>query len=350
MSTADTGGGGGPGNRRSVNLALALGVFLALCALSECGTRLVIYAVFGSSTQGMHEVFRYEPYLIHSDDERLHVAYPDKGDRVRVVVIGGSTAEQMPSEFMEAAMTRALKRPVEVINLAQGGYITTQEVIVLGLYGLRLKPDLVVTIDGVNDIISMTKTGIVGIPYHNGVVAAGVDHPFLNALLAIGRHSQFINLLNKLFERRREVQYQSDEGLTEATVDAYMRNLDAMSAMCRGIGAPHVRVLQPYMPLRENRTEDEMTIARRFAYRFDYVKRVFEEMDVRLKEVPPGVAYASALHCLDTVEGTRFVDEVHLVTQGYEELADCIGRGVEASVETCSPLTGPRICLKPVAE
>jgi len=333
-----------------VNFALALGVFMALCALSECGTRLAVYAVFGSSTRGMNEVFTYEPYLIHSDDARLHAPHPEKGDRIRVVVIGGSTAEQMPSEFMEAALSRALKRPVEVINLAQGGYITTQEVIVLGLYGLKLKPDVVVTMDGVNDIVTMTKTGTTGIPYANGVVAAAVEHPFLNTFLAIGRHSQFINLLNKLSERRREVQYQADARLTEETIETYMRNLDAMSAMCRGIGAPHVRVLQPYMPLRENRTEEEQNIARRYTYRFDYIKRVFGEMDGRLTAVPPGVMYAGMLHCLDAVEGTRFVDEAHLVRQGYEDLANCIGRRMEASLESCSPPTGSRICFKPGRE
>src|SRR5262249_35500106 len=159
------------------------------------------------------------------------------------------------------------------INLAQPGYITSQEVIVLGLYGAPLKPDVVVSIDGINDIVDITKTGQIGMPYQNAVIVGALDHPFFNVFMAVGRHSQFINVLNKLAERRLEVRYQTDTKLIGEMLDAYIQNLDTISALSHGLGAPHVRVLQPYMPLRANRTVEEKNSASKYTYRFDFMNR-----------------------------------------------------------------------------
>lgn len=339
-------GRGGGRRARKGNVALALGVFATLCVLAECSTRAVVYLTYGSATRGMNWDFTYEPYLMHRSDERLHARYPAKSSRLRVLVIGGSTAAQIPNEFLENSLGRVLARDVEVINFAQPGYISSQELIAFALYGVKVNPDFVVSVDGINDIVEMTKTGQVGMPYANGVISSAVNHPLANVFLTIGRHSQFINVLNKLGERRREIEYQSDTQLTEATVDGYIQNLNAITALAHGLGAPHMRILQPYMPLRVNLTSEEENSAAKYKYRFGYVDRVLNEMDARQATLPAGTAYSSTLHCFDTVEGRRFVDEAHLVTQGYVELSDCIAHAAEESLTSCASPEGPRMCLK----
>ena len=68
---------------------------------------------------------------------------------------------------------------------------------------MSLKPDLLITLDGVNDFVTTTKMHKPGVSCQSGCIALGVDHPILNAFASLLRKSQFINSLNKLRERMR---------------------------------------------------------------------------------------------------------------------------------------------------
>lgn len=87
----------------------------------------------------------------------------EKGDRKRMVILGDSTAwgwgveaEDRFSDVME----RQLKG-WEVINLAQAGYSTDQELLVLETEGLTYRPDLVILLFDRNDVVEGNNARII---------------------------------------------------------------------------------------------------------------------------------------------------------------------------------------------
>ena len=75
-------------------------------------------------------------------------------------MIGGSTAGNFPNEILEKSLTEKLDRNVKVFNGAYGGYISTQELIILTRYGNKLRPDLVINLNGGNDILHSLRRNV----------------------------------------------------------------------------------------------------------------------------------------------------------------------------------------------
>ena len=232
---------------------------LLLIVLVEGGTRLLIWVLYGNPTHGMHWVFEYEPYLLNRTDKghRMHQDVPPKDEKYRIVFIGGSTAQQMPDKLLEDAFEAITDRDIEVINLAQGGYIINQERIMLLLYGIRYDPDLIVTLDGANDIVTSLKIGRPGMTYSAGFIAFAVNHPILNGPLSILRQSQFINALNKLRERSDEKSFQNKPELWNKSIDHIEEGLQSIAVIAKGLDIPYIAVLQPYVHLRKNTLDVE---------------------------------------------------------------------------------------------
>ena len=110
----------------------------------------------------------------------------------------------------------------------------------LAHYGIRVEPDLVIAIDGANDVASMLRGIRPGIPYTDVYVRLAMEHPFLNAFAAIGRYSQFLNAFRKLGERLPKRPLRSDAKAADGMITEYLRNQDSMEAMSRGINAKFV--------------------------------------------------------------------------------------------------------------
>jgi len=93
------------------------------------------------------------------------------GEGLRIFVLGGSTSWGLgvaDSVTVCAYLVRRLAErsgePVELTNLSQIGYVTTQELIELELQLRRGSiPDLVVCLDGFNDVFTAYQSGIAGV-------------------------------------------------------------------------------------------------------------------------------------------------------------------------------------------
>jgi hypothetical protein len=67
------------------------------------------------------------------------------------MMVGGSVAASFPNDVLERALSSQYKRRgFEIINAAYGGYEARQEVIA-SVWRPRLKPDLLLSLDGTND-------------------------------------------------------------------------------------------------------------------------------------------------------------------------------------------------------
>ena len=194
----------------------------------------------------------------------------------------------------------------------------------LAHYGIRVEPDLVIAIDGANDIASMVGGTRPGIPYTDVYVRFAMEHPVLNAFAAIGRHSQLLNVFMKLGERRAKRTPMSDDKAVDGMITEYLRNQDSMEAISRGINARFVSVLQPYMHLRRKTTagENALLAQRIYAYRKEAMTTAFRRLDLELARHSrgPSAAFIDGTSAFDNSTNDCFIDEVHLTDQGKEIL------------------------------
>jgi len=100
-----------------VNLLLSLIVFIVFCGLLELSARLYAHYKYGSHNRGMYWKFKYEPFLMFNEDwgdPSFDKIYPSKGDKFRVVMLGGSTARRIPNKLVREELEKVTQREVEM--------------------------------------------------------------------------------------------------------------------------------------------------------------------------------------------------------------------------------------------
>jgi hypothetical protein len=322
-------------------LVLSLSSILLLIAVLEGVTRIAVLLKYGKHDHGFYHVFSYETFLGARTNERFRLAYAPKADRFRILILGGSTANQlsgMPQESFAPLSARLTTKSVEVINFAQGGSISSQELIMFARYGLRLEPDLVIVIDGINDIVAMTKGMPPGVPYTDAYVHLAMNRPFLNAIVTVVRHSQFVNAFRKLNERRQERALQLDANAVNLVIAEYIANHSAMAAIANGIGAKFVTVLQPYIHLRQTNTANEKALPAiaNYAYRKEFMTDVLSRLRAELssQERRANASFIDSISVCDRSTEDCFVDEAHLTAHGNRLLLLHIANSLDHSLAT----------------
>jgi lysophospholipase L1-like esterase len=309
-------------------LFLALFSVTLILGLLEVAARIYVAKKYGEATFGMSWKFNYEPYALTRTDDRLSKPVAPKGDHFRILVLGGSTASLVPDAMLSESFAKILNRKVDVVNLGQGGHILNQERVIFALHGIKTKPDLVITLDGANDIMSTAKTGKPGLPYSNDFIALAVEKPITNGFFGLFRDSQFVNCLNKLRERQFEKKVHGDDTLMNATVDHVVEAQQSISAMAHGCGAPHAMVVQPYLHLRKSVLPAEKKIVEVFGYRGEYTGKGMQRIVDRLTQEKPqhtGECYLiNGTQAFDASDKLCFTDEAHLTEDGNRILCDYI--------------------------
>ncbi|MCP4547831.1 MAG: hypothetical protein GY835_15320 [bacterium] len=324
--------------RRWTGPLTPLVILILLFAAGEGATRLAVWFVYGDANQAMGESLDYAPYLISLGDEAV-LEFPAKDpETFRILVVGSSTAKQFSTEEIEEAFAPVIDRPLEVINLAQGGYILNQELVMLCLYGLQMEPDLLLTIDGVMDLVAMTKTGQAGIPYMDKRIRHAMTNPNSFAFRQMFTTSQLVNSLFKLKERRAEKAYLQDTELIDATVRMFGDNLLKFAQISSGSGIKYIGVLQPYLFLREELPAVEQDLSGSYRYRRDAMVHCMTEMSesVVVERFPPHTCFIDATAAFDNGPARAvqcFLDEAHLSEEGRRLLLEfIISKAVESGV------------------
>ncbi|MCX6545096.1 MAG: SGNH/GDSL hydrolase family protein [Acidobacteria bacterium] len=302
-----------------VDRLIPLAAIAFLFLLGESAARVAIWWQYGSANHANQEQLNYAPFLITAGDEATYAYRPRREGVPRVLWCGSSTAQQFTREELEAAFERLFGRKVEVLNLSQGGYNSSQELVQLSLYGMQLQPDLIVTLDGINDIIGVTKTGKPGIPYLNIAIEQALTNPTTFWVTRLLATSQLVNTARKIAERRREVAVGLDHALIDSTVALYRSNITKISLLARGIGARHVAVLQPYLYLRQGPPTAEQSVSKNWAYRKQFMPGAMKQLNGALESVqwPDNASYINGLTAFDESAGIIcFRDEAHLEPEG----------------------------------
>jgi hypothetical protein len=172
----------------------------------------------------------------------LEVDVPDKGERRRVILLGGSNTQGFPERVLEALLNAADPAPGwEVVNLGRAGY-GSERVSILAEQALALDPDVMVIYTGHNEFMergfALELRGRGALSAVNRVADALGGLRSLNLL----REAFQPDLTDRSVDKKPEPREQRDESFkrlqydeTERAFAAYRKNLELICAL----GAEH---------------------------------------------------------------------------------------------------------------
>ncbi|MFZ5676406.1 MAG: SGNH/GDSL hydrolase family protein [Pseudomonadota bacterium] len=176
------------------------------------------------------------------------VVYGDmsKGlQRPIILALGGSTTDgvKFPNSWPEQ-LARLLKErnlPGTVINGGIGGYTSSQELLKLIRDGLEFQPNIVITLNGVNDALNYGLPGHLMVqPYQENVmqVATGAED---------GRwFPNTVTLFRRAFPKSTDIDYTLGLTSNRPRASLYRKNVELMNASCLSQGCRFYDVIQPF--------------------------------------------------------------------------------------------------------
>ncbi|MFQ5515221.1 MAG: GDSL-type esterase/lipase family protein [Myxococcota bacterium] len=290
---------------------------------------------------------------------------------LRVLLLGGSTAwgysarsnDETIAAYLQAYLrvngerAPALRdQPVEVLNGGVFGYVSWQEALAYAVYHRKLRPDVVVVLDGANDVYSAILHGRAGLP----IRFDASRKPYLKPVPA--PLETLVSWLRYRVERMRFVRALRISAPAQAApfeappaervAAAYRDALTSLADLTRADGVLLLAVLQPIaiLPgLKPLTAYEEAVVAeheRKIPGRNAYYAEVYDELrDVLTdlaRERPEMLSFdATSIYRNDTQ--IVYTDYCHLVPHGRQELARVIGdRLLEALEQSGVPEARPR--------
>lgn len=315
-------------------ILINLCIMIVFFALLEVGSRTFLYFSRGSSTAGMPErtlYLNYQPFVMFGPnwDEKLQTDTTHSRPRTihRILLVGGSTAALFPSPLLVAAFHKRFPdQQFEVINLAEGGYNARQEVVALALWGPSLSPDLIITLDGANDLTHRLRMKKAGSFFLQEAYDLALKHPFLAPIADILRHSQFIQGMQRLQEHHT---IKSFEQYADA-IPIYIAAQHSMNILAKGLSAKRLIVLQPFLSFKNPLSSPEKKF-NHYQYREAVIMKLYEANHNALTHLAKQdhVLYLDGRLIYHGIDQTIFSDDVHFINdEGYRVLAKNIAEAV----------------------
>jgi hypothetical protein len=230
-----------------------------------------------------------------------------------------------------AALARRGIHDVDVVNLAQTGYNSTQELNTLILELLRGgRPVVAVFLNGVNDIV-IARDGMPAHTYLDGTIDQQIalgKRGFWQELAGLGRHSAVVQRLRKaLGPRAGPAPPAPSERHCGRLADYYRQVTHVAEAVAAAYGVKVIHFLQPAPATsRKPRTTWERQLVDPPA-----LGRCMASLDSAMAE-RRGVTFHSLAGVFDTDTATMFVDGWGHITEAAN------GKVAERFVEVIAPL------------
>jgi hypothetical protein len=304
-----------------INLAVLAGLLAAV----EIAARVFLSIGRGSATAGLQERtlnLDYEPFVMFGPGWDARFAAVPHDGLPAVLLVGGSTAEGLAPEVLEAALRRRFHKPVRVVNAAFGGYEARQEVVVASMWGPSLRPVAIVSLDGQNDLEHRLRVPAPGRFFLDGSYRTYLTHPMTAPLAWLLSQSQAYNGIVR-FQARRHI---GDWTLYSDAIPVYASALHAINVVARGLGSARLMVLQPFVSFKDPLAPEERAFTA-FAYRDSAMRALYDHAATALAGVAreDGVGFLDARPIYHGISAPLFTDDVHFRDRtGYEILSRAI--------------------------
>lgn len=273
-------------------------------------------------------------------------AVPDTAGVLHVLMLGGSTMwgftarDSFTIPALTATRLAAHGVPnAHVDNLAQAAFNSTQEAATLLLEIARGRvPDVVVVLDGYNDIATALKYRDPGHTYAEENTSKQIDlgrRTFAQELIGFGRYSQLISgLKSKL---RPAAPAPAQRTLTRSQICGetgryYAGIARQMEAVGQAYGFPVVHFQQPLHSITGKRLSTwEKALPNRAG-----VGECADSIDAAMAD-RAGTSYVSLRGVFDADTATRFVDEIAHVTE------EANGEVAERMAQVIAPLLAAKV-------
>lgn len=273
-------------------------------------------------------------------------------DVLRILLLGGSTAWSYTARSNEEALSAVLERElegrrgaspalagrrIEVLNGGVPGYVSWQSALLYDLHHKALEPQVVVSLDGSNDISSAIRNGEPGVPARYELTRRLYLDERPRLLRDLWRWLAYRVQRSKLalFVRQLDPPSVAELGAPppEAVASAYRGALQHLADVARREGALAMGVFQPVSLLAEGKplhpfeaavnAHEDADMPGRSAY-FRACAGAVRAMFVELAAARPDLLLLDATHAFDGVAEITFADPAHLVPAGNLHLARAI--------------------------
>jgi lysophospholipase L1-like esterase len=284
---------------------------------------------------------------------------PAKGRVFKILTLGGSSLwgfgarddRTIPSLIARGLHERGFR--VEIRNLAEIGYVSTQEVIAL-IRELQsgYRPDLVIFYDGVNDTTSALLEGEAGVTTNERNRRAEFNirlSPTRLAAAMVGRliqESASYRFAQVIGRRLAGMQGASNglpaadrrRALTADIAQRYQANLQIVDRLGRGFGFEALYFWQPVVFEKPSLTPYERQEAEKLAWAADFFAGVYEAIrgssDLRAHPTFHDLSREFS-HSNELI----FIDYCHTTESGYEHIARAMLGPIEGALRARSSLS-----------
>ena len=219
--------------------------------------------------------------------------FPDKPDSTyRIALLGGSVGFNGNSDsttiigFIEQLLEESINKEkysnIETINAAVPGYISTQEMLVLILKLVDLKPDLVIIFDGVNDWSPFLTETRIGYPVLFSNLEKAIAPPsfakvFNETVQLSSFFSHFkrwtLSIVNLSKKKAKKIlpdktveEFKIQSGLKmsfseekkQKAIELYINNHIKMEKICRSYNIKCIHINQPNVARKKHLTKFEL--------------------------------------------------------------------------------------------
>ena len=305
-------------------VAINIAVVLALLIAIEVAARIAIYITRDSATAGLQERtlnLEYEPFVMFGPAWDRRLAEPPADGLPTLLLVGGSTAQGFAPEILERALRQRFGR-VRVVNAAYGGYNVRQEVVVAALWGGRVKPTALVSLDGQNDLEHRLRVAEAGRFFLDPAYRLYLTRPWLAPFAYLASHSQAYNAVSRIAARRRL-------GGADEYADAipvYLEGQHSLTVIARGLGASRLMVLQPFVAFKQPLAAEERAFTT-YAYREPVMRSLYDRAAAGLASLAKkdDATFLDARALFSGIDEAIFTDDVHFrSSRGYEVVARAI--------------------------
>jgi len=315
------------------NWFVSILITILLLIILEILARIFLFGYLGDSNVGVDarvKYLEYRPFTMWGKDldreSELFSSSVKKND-FKILLVGGSTAEDFDDYHNELknSLSRIIKnKRLKILNIASGGYVARQEFISLGLVTEKINPDLIIVIDGANDLIHSIRPGVIpGTTYVDSSYEAILGKPLLAPFIHILQNSQLYNGLNRALVRVLGTKEKKKNILKAEEI--YKESIRFMNNYAKGKETPIIFVLQPFAPFSSY--EEDLKAAEKFKYREEIIKTSFENLGISFDNI---CHIDSNKHIKSLNSPIGFSDDVHFKDKrGYSFLSEIISNKIK---------------------